>query len=126
MKKSVLEIYSLLVCFIAVVWSVIAIGSGIYDVIRITNPTFTISGFEYNKYLSDDKFIEHLGKDRPIPSEEEIKRRREEGMKIALQEEGRLGFQSLVRNLIALILNAIVFTLHWRLARRSRVLNQTA
>ncbi len=47
MKKSILEIYALAVCFAAIVCSAIALGFAIYNVIEIMNPEFTMSAHEY-------------------------------------------------------------------------------
>ena len=48
MKKSILEIYALAVCFLALVCFVIALGLGVYDLIQIANPGFTINAYEYD------------------------------------------------------------------------------
>ena len=56
MKKSILEIYALAVCFVALVCFVIALGIGVYDLIQIANPVFTINAYEYNRHQSNEAF----------------------------------------------------------------------
>ena len=56
MKKSILEMYALAVCFVALVCFVIALGIGVYDLIQIANPVFTINAYEYNRHQSNEAF----------------------------------------------------------------------
>ena len=56
MKKSILEIYALAVCFVALVCFVIALGIGVYDLIQIANPVFTINAYEYDRHQSNEAF----------------------------------------------------------------------
>ncbi len=56
MKKSILEIYALAVCFVALLCFVIALGIGVYDLIQITNPEFTINVYEYERHQSNEAF----------------------------------------------------------------------
>ena len=56
MKKSILEIYALAVCFVALACFVIALGIGVYDLIQIANPVFTINAYEYDRHQSNEAF----------------------------------------------------------------------
>ena len=56
MKKSILEIYALAVCFVALLCFVIALGIGVYDLIQITNPEFTLNAYEYERHQSNEAF----------------------------------------------------------------------
>ena len=53
MKKSILEIYALAICFVALVCLLYVLGIGVYDLIRITNPEFTINAYEYERHQSN-------------------------------------------------------------------------
>ena len=57
MKKSILAIYALAVCFVALVCFVIALGIGVYDLIQIANPVFTINAYEYDRHQSKALFM---------------------------------------------------------------------
>lgn len=120
MKKSLIEIYALAVCFVAVVCFTISLGVGIYDLIEITNPEFTLKSYQYEQHQSNEKFIERWPKDKTIPSDEEITRQRLQSYKLALQGERREAFQSLTSISIIIIINIVVFLIHWIIAKRTR------
>jgi len=128
MKKSVLEIYSLAVCFIAVVALVISLGISLYSIVEINYPEFTIDQWRYEQYQTNDSFWEsnpkHFppelkGKPAERPPEEELTKMREEAYAIVLKGEQRNGFQSLLKSLIFFIIAAVVFFLHWRLFKKN-------
>ena len=56
MKKSILEIYALSVCFVTLLCFVIALGIGIHDLIQIGNPEFTMNPYEYERHQSNQAF----------------------------------------------------------------------
>lgn len=133
MKKSILEIYVLAVCFVALLCFVIALGIGVYDLIQITNPEFTLIAYEYERHQSNEAFRGvpgrvALGRFAPgIPveptqrPEEEVTQQREESYQSALRSEGRRGMQSLIRIAIILVIDVLVFVPHWLWIRRTRV-----
>ncbi len=135
MKKSILEIYALAVCFVALLCFVIALGIGVYDLIQITNPEFTINVYEYERHQSNEAFDTVRGSPGrafggiapgiPIEStqrpEEEVTQQREESYQSALRSEGRRGMQSLIRIVIILVIDVLVFVPHWLWVRRTRI-----
>ena len=142
MKKSILEIYALAVCFVALVCFVIALGIGVYDLIQIANPVFTINAYEYDRHQSNEAFRRFPGLpgmvgfggatgevviEPGIPVEpttpaveEEVTRQREESYQAALRSERRRGMQSFLRVVIVLAIDVLLFVPHWFLARRTR------
>ena len=56
-KKSLLEIYALAVCFVTVVCFVIALGIGLYDLVELAYPEFSLSSYEYERHQSDEAFM---------------------------------------------------------------------
>ncbi len=127
MKKSILEIYALAVCFAAIVCSAIALGVAIYNVIEIINPEFTISAQEYNHHQSNDSFWKGCSnvygtgkKEEKKPLEEELTKLRLESYQQALKSERRNAFQSLTKTIIIIIIDIFFFVVHWRIARRAR------
>ena len=142
MKKPILEMYALAVCFVALVCFVIALGIGVYDLIQIANPVFTINAYEYDRHQSNEAFRRFpglhgmvgfggatgevvTGPGIPVEPttpavEEEVTRQRGESYQAALRSEQRRGMQSVLRVVIILVIDVLVFVPHWFLARRIR------
>ena len=131
MKKSILGIYALAVCFVALICLVIVLGIGVYDLIQIANPEFTINAYEYERHQSDEAFrgvsgreLHGLAPGVPVGptewSEEELTRQREESYQAALRAERRRAGQSLTMIAIVLVIDVLVFVPHWFLARKRR------
>lgn len=130
MKKSILEIYALAVCFATVVCFVVAAGIAIYNAIEIITPEFTLSAHEYNRHQSNDAFWKNCDnsydndkKENKRPPEEELTKRRLESYQQVIKSERRAAFQSLTKTAIVIILDIIFFVAHWRIARRARESN---
>lgn len=121
MKKSLLEVYALAVCFVTLVCFTVALRMGLYDVIQMVNPEFTITGYEFKQYQSNETFTRDWPKEKTMPSDEEITKRRLEGYRIALQVEQRDGVQSLTKVGLVMLIDIIVFLVHWRIAKRERL-----
>ncbi len=132
MKKSILEIYALAVCFVALVCFVIALGIGVYDLIQITSPEFTINVYEYERHQSNQAFrgsperaLRGIAPGIPIePTERpeaEVTQQREASYQAALRSERRRGMQSLIQIVIILVIDVLVFVPHWLWIRRTRV-----
>ena len=138
MKKSILEIYALAVCFVALLCFVIALGIGVYDLIQITNPELTLNAYEFERHQSNEAFIGFqgrvaLGRIAPgIPveptqrPEEEVTQQREKSFQTALRSERRRGMQSLIRIAIILVIDVLVFVPHWLWIRRTRVVSMAS
>jgi hypothetical protein len=76
-KKSILEVYALAVCFATIVCFVVALGIALYDLVKILNPEFALSSYEYKRHQNNDEFwrsyqcsYENRGKEIQRPSEE--------------------------------------------------------
>jgi hypothetical protein len=126
MKKSILEIYALAVCFATVVCFVIALGVALFDVIQIANPAFTLNSQEYNRHQSNDSFWNNCGqydsdkKDKKRPVDQELTNRRIESYRQVIQSERRDAFQGITKAVIIIIIDIVFFLAHWRIARRTR------
>ena len=123
MKKSILEIYALAVCFATVVCLVIALGVASYNIIGIFKPEFTMSVYEYDKYQSNDAFWKDYSKNEQRPPEGELTLKRMENYKLALHSEYRDAWQGLIKATLVVIFDVIFFIIHWRIARRAREMN---
>lgn len=128
MKKSILEIYALAVCFVTVVCFVVALGIATYSILEIVKPEFTVNSGQYAQYQTNDvywngavaRYYVPGEKKRERPSEPELTKEREAAFARVLSNEQRDGAQTLVKNLIVLLIDAVVFALHWLLSRRAR------
>jgi len=136
MKKSVLEMYALAICFVTLICFVIALGIGIYNMIRIVNPEFTLSAYEHERHQSNRAFrgfsgielrmeLRGLAPARPAeisePSDEELTRQREQSYQNVMRAEQRRGTQSLTMVGIVIFIDLMVFAVHWLLARKARI-----
>ena len=131
MKKTILEIYALSVCFVTLLCFVIALGIGIHDLIQIANPEFTMNPYEYERHQSNQAFgpfprMPMRGLAPAVPTElsessaEELTEQREESYQTALRSERRRGMQSLTIVGIVMVIDFLVFGVHWLLAKRTR------
>ena len=141
MKRSFVEIYGLAVCFVTLLCFVIALGAGIYDLLQVAFPEFTLNAYEYERHQSNDSFRNAprsraqwtappsrgpgpgIAEAVPIPdsTEDETTRQREDSYRSVLRAERRQAGQSLVMVGIVMLIDVLVFFPHWILARRARV-----
>lgn len=129
MKKTILEIYALAVCFITVICFVVCLGVAGYSLIEIVKPDFTMDSYSYNKFQTNDIYWENYNgcnscsdenKKKPRPSEDELTKQRQEALSRALMSEQRGGAQSLVKTLIIILIDIVTFFIHWLIAKRAR------
>ena len=123
MKRNLLEIYALAVCFFTVACFVVVAGIGIYDIVQIADPEFTLNSYLYDQYQSNDEYRRHqAAADQRLEtlSEDELTKHREAAYARALKSERHDGQQSLLRMLIIMLVDTIAFVIHWRLAKRVR------
>jgi len=123
MKKTLVEIYALAVCFVTVTCFAIATGIAIYDFVQIGFPEIALSSYQYERHQSNAAYrSSHQPGSKAIAalSEEELTKRREESYRLALKSERRDGWQSLLRVAIVMLVNVVFFVIHWRLAKHVR------
>ena len=116
MLRSAIQIYALAVCFCTLMCLAVAMGIGIYDVVQISVPQFTVPWID--PYLSNDQFVARFPDRKDLPAHE-IDRLRENGLNQAIGAERRAAGQSAAFVLIIIAIDAVIFAFHWRLARRS-------
>lgn len=120
MKRTLVEVYALAICFVTLVCFLVSLGIGIYDLIQIMNPKFTISSYQYDRHQSNEAFLERWPKEKPRPGGEELTRLREESYQATLRSEKRGAVQSLTQVLIIIFIDIVVFVVHWYMAKRLR------
>lgn len=128
MKKSILEIYSLAVCFIGVIAIVISMAISIYTLIEIADPEFGISQWEYQRHLSNENFWENNPKNvanfessenKQKPTNEEITKLREASYKNVLLTSQLESKKTLIQSIIFLVISSIAFFFHWKIFKKS-------
>ena len=133
MKKTVFEIYSSLVCFVAIICCSVWLGIGLYSMAGIFEPEITLDSWTYQRHQSNQHFqplLEEpifLGPSSTIEvnkpgqienlSGNEISIKRLESYQLELQSEVRKNQQELIKSLIAVFICLPLFFLHWRFVR---------
>ena len=123
-KRTFLELYAFAVCFINVLIGSVALGILIYAMTSIAAPELTLASWEHSKYQSNEEFIatrpdtESFADKLKNMSEQEITEAREAAYRIALKGEQREGLQDIVQYSIVLLIQIILFMVHWRLIKR--------
>ena len=125
MKKSILEIYALAVCFLMVFVTGFSLGKAVYSIIEISNPQFTLSSYEYGRLQTNDNFCNsnvygHIKTLCDKQATDQITQLRINALNSAVSAEQRSGYQSLIIAIIVLTISLIIFVLHWLLAKRAR------
>ena len=129
MKKSWLEIYALAICFFTVACFAVALGAALWDVVQITAPDFTMRDDYWTKHRSDEAFRQALIEEHRFrevvstyvpPAGAELTLAREEGHAQAVSKERRAASQGLAQRLIILLVDLLVFLIHWKIAARAR------
>ena len=135
MKKTVFEIYSSLVCFVAIVCCSVWLGMGLYGLVGVLEPEITLDKWSYEMYQPDypspslmaEPFIlgppETMEIKKPEPflpkSDKQIAEERLVNYELALKSEVRKNKQTLFKSLIAVFICLPLFFLHCRFVRLS-------
>lgn len=123
MKKTILEVYALLVCLFAVIVITISSSILIHSVVGVAKPELTMSNSTYDKHLNNDQFISRnamLKKDAGNLTDEEITARRESAFTQELRKERRKNAQTILRSAIFAFVSSVVLLIHWKISKKSR------
>jgi hypothetical protein len=127
MKKAILEIYALVVCFAAMAVFVVYFGSGLYNVVRVAAPQLTLPSAEQREFVDNDQFCTggneacYTGDDPPqrLP-EDQITKMRENNFAVSLRGEQQDAENFLVWVVIFIPISIVIFLAHWRIAKKAR------
>jgi len=127
MKTNIFLIYAYLVCFVTLSCGAIFTGIILYDIVEISVPDFMMSEVDKQKYLDEQNYIENK-KIQPddkkntheIYSDEEITEIRTWDYKSAIDRERNNAIKSIIQSLIILVIDLVLFFVHWRVAERAR------
>ena len=115
MARSLIQAYALAVCFAALMCLVVALGIGVYDLVQIAAPGFTLP--QYELWESNEQFLTYHPDKKELPPQE-IAQLRAAYRESALAGERRLATQSLVFVAIIILIDVAAYAVHWRMARR--------
>jgi hypothetical protein len=119
-KKSLQELYALSVCFAAVLVVLFNGAMSLNHMVRITNPSLTVSGYEYERSLSDDAYLRNWPERKPFPDPALVTKLRAEAFDTALRAERHNGQRGLIESLTYVVAGLVAFGIHWLLAKRLR------
>lgn len=123
MKKEVTkQVYAYVVCVICLGVGIIFLCVGIYGVIKIISPEFTIPKWEWKKVATFQSFKTDWEKIEGAVqlTDEELRIRWQDKKEIAIMGEKRDGMQNLTNMLICFVIILPIFIIHWRLAKKLR------
>ena len=135
MKKTIVEIYALSVCFVSVGCLVIVLSLAIWDIVGAMFPEFTVNAHEFERHQSNEDFLHFRldileigrasGMKTDVPkgselSEEQVSQARARNWNRLLKVERRGAVQGLARNIIILFIDIVLIWVHWGIARRAR------
>lgn len=126
-RWSLLEGYALLVCFGSLIWFMIAVYLLGYGVVACQAPEFAVDDWTYGTHQTNDRYWHNRGwpygshTGREIrPPEDSLTAERERSWQVVLDRERRFGRRSIAGSCFGLSASAILFWVHWRIARRAR------
>ena len=123
MKREIVkQIYAYAVCAIALGCGMIFLCVGIYGIVKIVAPEFTVPQWEWKKVATFQSFKTdwETVEGAPKLADEELKMRWQDKREIAIMSEKRDGGQNLTYMLICFVVVIPIFIIHWRLARKLR------
>lgn len=129
MKMPTLETYGLSVCFVAAIALAIALCMLLYTLVQLFSPLFTMDKWDYQKHLSNDAYWEHKVGTRPEPetdekpvrpAEEVLTQQRESAFQALLQTNRHEAAKLLVKLIIFILVDALLFGSHWLIARSAQ------
>lgn len=131
MKKTIVEIYALAVCFFTIICFSFTIVFMAYNIIRALAPSFTISAWQYAEYQSNEQFCSggivtfDSGSNKSTSkcgdkSPEEITKLRLKAYTNVLDIEQKTAMQNIIYALILLLTIMFIYVSHWRIARKAR------
>jgi hypothetical protein len=118
MKKSLIEIYALLVCFASIFFLIVNTATALYGGLRAVQPAMTVNDYAIQRSTSNEAFMQSWPKDLPAPAVSEIPALRKALYDQALATEQRGGLNVFISSFAFVIAAGLVFGVHWQLAQR--------
>lgn len=137
-REPSIRLYALAVCFVSVICVAITAGFALYNGVKLAAPELTIEPYRIQNLMTNEAFVSNPGLyPRPMAigpdgvtraldtadpfagmSEAQITQRRLERLHNEIDMHRRSAIQSLLRQGIIILVAAVLYFCHWRLARR--------
>ncbi len=116
MNRSLIQVYALAVCFFSLSCLIVALGIGLYDVVQMAVPDFTLQG--YPSWETNEQFVYYHPDKKDLP-EVEVTVLRKAELAIAVAGERKEALRSAVFVGIIIMIDSVVFAIHWIIAKRN-------
>ncbi|MDD5645208.1 MAG: hypothetical protein PHO00_07180 [bacterium] len=124
MKKTVLEIYALLICLISVLFIMVNLHEVLFGAVKVANPSMSVSEYEKKQYMDNKSYTEKWNEKKlKNHTEEQLTEMREEGYNNLLSVKRKTEQTKIVRAALYLAIAAAFFAWHWNLAKKERAKN---
>jgi hypothetical protein len=129
MKKTLLEVYGLAVCALAIICLTVALASIAWNGIVLVHPGISVENYTWQQHQSDEKYREFLISIHDYKSEEspyvppdgaELTQQRQDSLSDAFRGVTRDALQAFIKAVISLVLYAVLFLIHWQIAAAAR------
>ena len=126
LKKSLLEIYALGVCFFFVVWVAIWGAETAWSAVQYAMPEIGLGSVDLGPHKSDDAFRRFLLENHKgdstyvVPTGAELTREREESWEVTLEASERSDLRQMMQGTIYVVFGLVVFAIHWKMAGKAR------
>ncbi len=120
MKRSI-EIYALFVCFFTLIWFAVSLGLVINQAVRIAFPQLTTPISNYynpaNQSVPTNSPAPKGNTSTQGKTNDQMQTAWEASYKMSIQQEKHDAIRNMIHEFISLIISALVFIPHWKLAR---------
>lgn len=128
MKRHLVQIYALAVCFFCAVGMAVTVSFILYGIAQTTVPSFTLPGYHFERHADATAYRESKIAEAPESiqleyaemSPEMLEAERKQSLERHIAIERRDGYQNILLCGIISVVFACAFLLHWRLSRRQR------
>ena len=122
MKKSLVEIYAMVICFIMAFVFFVSFIIVVVNYIEYHNPALTVSDYyDIEKYSSNDEYTRYWKKDKLAKyTDDEITAEREAGFERVLNAERLKAKKNILPSSVILFVATAFFVIHWILAAKWR------
>lgn len=123
MKRSILEIYALLVCLISILVAMVSIHALIFNTVKYVNPMLSIGEWEIGRLTNDHLYkISYLKREckKENISDEELKELRISEYETKILINKTIAKKEMVESFIYVILSIALFISHWIIAKKQR------
>jgi len=121
-KNLIFQIYLYLVCYTAIIAITISLITGIFAIIRLFSPEFTMNSYQWKSFQSFElykkDFLSRGGSASKEISDEELKRLYEKEKDFILKIQKREAFKSIIRSFLIILIFSLIFFFHWRIAKK--------